>query len=105
MIVMEIHYLNFLVSQEGLALGSAFFNHLLRDFTVVHFHVNNYLRPVAFKGLKYPQDIEITLIRNDLIKNSKPVDVLPHSLDIKNNPKKKDHVLYQYFKNGVVAKY
>jgi len=105
MIVMEIHHLNFLVSQEGLALGSIFFNHLLKDHTVVHFHANNYLRPVKFKGLKFPQDIEITLIRNDLIKNSKPVDVLPHPLDIKNNPKKNDHIFHQYFEDGVVAKY
>lgn len=105
MIVMEIHYLNFLASQEGLALGAAFFNHLLKDFTVVHLHVNNYLRPVKFKGLKFPQDIEITLIRSDLIKNAKPVDALPHPLDIKNNPKKKDHIFYQYFKDGVIAKY
>lgn len=104
-IVMEIHYLNFLCSQEGLALGSAFFNHLLKDFSVIHFHANNYLRPVEFKGLKFPQDIEITLIRNDLIESSKPVNSLPHSLDIKNNPKKNDHIFHQHFKNGVVFKY
>lgn len=105
MIVMEIHYLNFLTSQEGLALGSAFFNHLLRDFSVVHFHANNYLRPVKFKGLKFPQDIEITLIRNDLIKNPTPVKHLPHPLDIKNNPKKSDHILHKNFKDGIVEKY
>ena len=105
MIVMEIHYLNFLCSQEGLALGSAFFNHLLRDFKVAHFHANNYLRPVQFRGLKFPQDIEITLIRNDLVKNSSPVRILPHPLDIKNNPNKKDHIFHQHFKNGVVKKY
>ncbi len=105
MIVMEIHYLKFLASQEGLALGTVFFNHLLKDFKVVHFHVNNYLRPIKFKGLKFPQDIEITLVRNDLVKNFKPVDVLPHPLDIKNNPKKNDHIFHQYFKDGVIAKY
>jgi hypothetical protein len=105
MIVMEVHYLNFLASQEGLALGNTFFNYLLKYFTVVHLHVNNYLRPVRFKGLNFPQDIEITLIRSDLVRSVKPVDVLPHPLDIKNNPKKSDHVFHQYFKDGVIAKY
>jgi hypothetical protein len=105
MIVMEVHYLNFLASQEGLALGSAFFNHLLRDFVVVHLHVNNYLRPVKYKGLKFPQDIEITMVRRDLVENAVPVDELPHPLDIKNNPRKSDHVFYQYFQGGVIAKY
>lgn len=103
MIVMEVHYLNFLASQEGLALGTAFFNHLMKDFTVIHFHVNNYLRPIKFKGLKFPQDIEITLVRNDLIKSTTPVDMLPHPLDIKNNPKKNVHILHQYFKDGVIS--
>jgi hypothetical protein len=78
--------LNYLASQEGLALGSAFFNHLLRDFVVVHLHVNNYLRPVKYKGLKFPQDIEITMVRRDLVQNAVPVDELPHPLDIKKQP-------------------
>ena len=105
LIVMEVHHLNFLTSQEGFALGSIFFNYLLRDFTVVHFHANNFLRPVKFKGLMFPADIEITLLRKDLIKHAQPVEKLPHSLDIKNNPKKRDHIFYSYFKEGVVAKY
>lgn len=105
LVVMEIHYLNFLASQEGMALGSAFFHHLLKDFTVAHFHVNNFLRPIKFKELMFPADIEITLVRNDLVKNAEPVRVLPHPLDIKNNPNKPDHQFHPYFRDGVVAKY
>jgi hypothetical protein len=105
LIVMEIHYLNFLASQEGMALGSAFFHHLLKDFTVAHFHVNNFLRPVKFKDVMFPADIEITLVRNDLVKNPQPVEVLPHPLDMKNNPNKRDHQFHQYFRDGVVARY
>jgi hypothetical protein len=105
LIVMEIHYLNFLASQEGMALGAAFFHHLLKDFTVAHFHVNNFLRPVKFKHVMFPADIEITLIRNDLVKNVHPVEMLPHPLDIKNNPNKRDHQFHKYFRDGVVAKY
>ena len=70
---MEIHYLNFLASQDGMALGTEFFHHLLKYFMVAHLHKNNFLCYIKIKRLMFPADIEITLVRNDLVKYAEPV--------------------------------
>lgn len=103
LIVIEVHYLNFLTSQEGLCTGSIFFDRLLENFSPVHFHINNYLRPIKFKYLKFPSDIELTLIRNDLITQRTPVEELPHELDIVSNPKKHSPSMHKQFISGVIT--
>jgi len=101
-IVIEVHKLNILTSSEGMALGKAFFDRLLKSFNVCHFHVNNYLRPIRYKGLVYPSDIELTLIRKDLCRGDQPVTNLPHPMDEPSCPRKKDPQFYEGFREGVI---
>lgn len=103
-IVIEIHKLNFMTSQEGFVLGGLFFDHLLKNFYVRHLHTNNYIRPFEFGAFKFPSDIELVLIRKDLCKTAplEPVKQLPHHLDRPSNPSKKDFEYYDGFVNGVV---
>ncbi len=105
-IVIEIHKLNFMTSQEGFILGSLFFDHLLKSFHVRHLHTNNYIRPFVFGSFKFPSDIELVLIRKDICKINpvQSVRQLPHHLDRPSNPKKKDLEYYDGFKNGVVKR-
>jgi hypothetical protein len=105
-IVIEIHNLNFMTSQEGFILGSLFFDRLLKNFYVRHLHTNNYIRPFEFGAFKFPSDIELVLIRKDLCKISplEPVKQLPHHLDRPSNPNKKDLEYYDGFVNGVVKR-
>jgi len=101
-IVIEVHNLNFLTSQEGFVLGNIFFNHLLNNFEVTHFHTNNYIRPIRFKGIVFPSDIELVLIRKDLCLDKKPVNILPHHLDKPSNPLKKDPAYHKNFLMGII---
>jgi hypothetical protein len=101
-IIIEIHKLNILSSQEGLELGTILFYNLLNNFYVCHFHTNNYIRPIHYKGIIFPSDIELTLVRKDLCTSKTPVTELPNPLDIPSNPEKKDPSYYQNFLNGII---
>ncbi len=103
MIVVEVHKLNMLTSQEGFALGSLFFDKLLADFVVCHFHVNNYIRPIVYHGLTFPSDIELTLVRRDLVGETKPVEALPHPLDRPATTRKIDPRSWPRFEAGVLV--
>jgi hypothetical protein len=100
--VLEVHCLNILTSQEGYLAGAAFFDRLRRDFHVCHLHVNNYIRPVRYRGLVYPSDIELTLVRKDLCAQTHSVAHLPHPLDRPSNPRKRDPRLHPRFEKGVI---
>lgn len=102
-IVIEIHKLNFMTSQEGCILGGLFFSHLLQNFHVRHFHTNNYIRPFGFGQFKFPSDIELVLIRRDLCHVVSPVNTLPHHLDRPSNPRKKDPLYFERFFEGVIS--
>ena len=102
MIVIEVHKLNMLVSQEGFALASLFVDRLLADFDVCHLHVNNYIRPLAHGGLSFPSDIELTLVRKDLSRRGAPVARLPHPLDQPATRRKPDPDLHPRFEAGVL---
>lgn len=100
--VFEIHKLNFLITEEGALLGKLFFERILKNFHVQHFHTNNYIRPIHFKGLIYPSDIELTLIRKDLCEEVKPVDSLPHIFDRVSAPHKTDPRYHSQFVDGII---
>lgn len=102
MIVIEIHRLNMLTSEEGFALGHAFFQKLLKNFHVCHLHANNFLRPVHYKGLIFPSDIELTLVRKDICSAISPVQRLPHPLDRASSPKKSNPAFFPLFEQGVI---
>lgn len=100
-ILLEVHCLNILNTNEGLLLCSLLIDKLLKNFKVCHFHVNNGLKPLNLDGLKFPGVIELTLIRSDRCKIHQDVEELPHALDI-HNPRKRVPSFYTNFDNGVI---
>ena len=103
MIVIEVHKLNMLTSAEGFALGQVFFRHLLDQFDVLHFHINNYIEPIRYRGLLFPSDIELTLVRKNIHRSGDPVASLPHKLDRRSTNRKPDPRLFPIFSDGVIA--
>lgn len=100
-IVLEVHCLNILNTNEGLLLCSLFIDKLLKNFKVCHFHVNNGLHPLNLQGLKFPGVIELTLIRSDRCKMHQNIARIPHDLDV-NDQRKRVPELYANFDNGVI---
>ena len=92
LIAIELHHLEFILTNRFSALGfEAFIRRLLEDFEVVHIHPNNNRRPVFHKGIEIPPVIEMTLLRKNRFagtRSSEPVS-LPHPLDSDNSPRRK----------------
>lgn len=92
-IVLEVHYLQALLTPFGFQQIEACFDRLRRTHEVVHIHPNNAMRPVTRGDLSIPPALEITLYRKDRVR---PVDralVFPHPLDATNIPNLPDYPL------------
>ena len=100
-IVMELHDLEFLMTNKYAAIGfESFLIHLRRVFEVVHIHPNNNRRPVYHQEIEIPPVIEMTLVRKDRVKID-PHGVggeLPHPLDSDNSPKRKGMIFSSEWK-------
>ena len=101
-IVLELHCLNVANTQEGLLLLTLTMDKILKYFNVSHFHVNNGVHPLIFKGLKFPGVIELTFIRKDRCLSHAPVKKLPHYLDIASFPNKQNPDFYSKFLGGII---
>ena len=62
------------------------FKSLLQDFVVVHSKPNNADTTFSFAGYAFPNTLEVTLVSRRFAEPQKPVEELPHPLDVKNNP-------------------
>lgn len=80
----EFHHLQLLWDRKSLDNLNIFFDKLLKNFTVVHLHPNNYERGYVKDGITIPPVLEITFLRNDRIKQKSPAQVFPHPLDFNN---------------------
>lgn len=92
LIAIELHHLEFILTNQFSALGfEAFVTRLLEDFEVVHIHPNNNRRPVFHKGIEIPPVIEMTLLRKDRFAGTRSSEAvsLPHPLDSDNSPRRK----------------
>ena len=97
-VIIEFHHLHKMFGLDFLHMISALFEKLYRDFSICHVHPNNHAgrdRMTTFDGISIPSEIEITLIRNDLIStcHSDQKIMLPHELDRKNVPEQEDIVM------------
>ena len=97
-VVIEFHNLHKMFGLDFLHMISALFEKLYRDFSICHVHPNNHAGRdgiKTFDGISIPSEIEITLIRNDLIStcHSDQKIMLPHELDRKNVPEQEDIVM------------
>jgi len=85
-ICIEFHNLHLMWDRESLDNLNIVFNKLLKNFTIVHLHPNNYESGFVKNGVTIPPVLEITLLRNDRIKQRGSVNVFPHPLDFDNAP-------------------
>ena len=80
----EFHHFHLLWDRKSLDNVNVFFDKLLKNFTVVHLHPNNYEGVFVKDGINIPPVLEITFLRNDRIKQKSPAQVFPHPLDFDN---------------------
>jgi hypothetical protein len=85
-ICIEFHSLQLMWKRENLNNLNTVFNKLLKNFTIVHLHPNNHERGFVKDNITIPPVLEITLLRNDRIKQKSPAKVFPHPLDFDNAP-------------------
>jgi len=100
-LAIEFHELDLLASKGGFELIRFAFSKLLKIFSVVHIHPNNYRKPISIGEFLIPPYMEFTFLRNDRIRHiniKKKVDKdfqlsFPHYLDSPNTPKKLNYTL------------
>jgi hypothetical protein len=85
--VIEFHYLHELLNKRYFELVSRAFEKLLQTHSVVHNHPNNCCGSVKADGLELPRIAEITLQRNDRLKQRAYRTIFPHRLDRDNTRK------------------
>ena len=96
-VVVEFHNFDMAFEVNGLALLNAVFDKLLRQFSPVHIHPNNYSPAEWHFGLEIPPVLEFTFLRNDFVQKDAHPLIFPHPLDRLNNEKKADVVLPEYW--------
>jgi hypothetical protein len=94
-IVIEIHDVESWRHPQFFAVVSAFFDHLLRHFWVVHNHPNNCCGLIDLCGITAPRVFELTLLRKDRCEPEGYSLRFPHPLDRPNIARRKDLVLPQ----------
>ena len=90
--IIEFHFLQKLFEKDFLKMFSAIFEKIYKNFSICHVHPNNCCGIAELDGIAIPRVIEVTFIRNDLVKKySKNKEIiLPHRLDIKNVKENED---------------
>jgi hypothetical protein len=82
----EFHSLQSLFDRNFLKMITAIFEKIYKNFSVCHVHPNNCCGIASLNGVSVPKVIEVTFVRNDVVKqflNDSNVS-LPHDLDRKN---------------------
>jgi len=92
-LVIEFHHLDalgqpFVCRRIGEALEK-----LRLDFVPIHLHPNNYAGVVRIAGFPVPPLLEVTFLRNDRCRSTRPRTDFPHPLDRDNVPRKRPAVL------------
>jgi hypothetical protein len=80
------HFMEFMNTYSFLILEQVF-DKLLSEFYIVHLHPNNSDRLEKIGELSYPQVLEFTFLRKDLVLKPEHKDFtsLPHELDVRND--------------------
>ncbi len=92
-IVLELHFLEWLLDPVGFDFMFASLDRLLRRYHVVHLHPNNLAPPVTASGLAIPRLLEVTLLRHDRARPTGYANQFPHPLDRRNRTDRRDHAL------------
>ncbi|PXW70353.1 methyltransferase FkbM-like protein [Loktanella sp. PT4BL] len=93
-IVIELHHLpSILAKPKFLNRALTAIKKLQDDFVTVHLHPNNVSGTVEIEGEMIPRVVEVTLLRRDRAQGLRPVESLPHPLDVRHNLRKPALVL------------
>lgn len=88
-IVIELHHLLMVTSRSGRKLFDLLLGKLRASHTIVHAHPNNCCSKISIGRSSWPEILELTLVRTDLLKHEKSSTVgLPHRLDQNNTAKR-----------------
>ena len=93
--IIEFHSLENLFQRSFLQMVSSIFEKIYQNFSICHVHPNNCCGLAALSGIEVPRVMEVTFIRNDLLKDyiiEGSVN-LPHPLDRKNVTKNDELLL------------
>ncbi len=93
--VIEFHGMDRLFREDFFLMHSDIMEKIYSLFSVVHAHPNNCCGFVERGGVRVPRVVELTFLRNDLVKPFQTNEeiCLPHSLDRKNVSRHRDLVL------------
>jgi hypothetical protein len=80
-IVIEIHDIDKWAHPAFFYIVNTFFEKILKNFSVVHLHPNNYGRVVTIDGIELPETIEFTFLRKDRCEFKGYCDTFPDELD------------------------
>ena len=83
-LVIEFHGLNDLAEKRGFELINLAFHKVLKDFDLVHAHVNNWTSTRRYKGYELPPLMEFSFLRKDRSSKHEFATQFPHPLDATN---------------------
>ena len=86
-IVLELHGLSALRDESRGPQLLAAMQHIARYHAPVHVHANNYDELVRFDSWWFPNAIEVSLVRNDLMSNPRPAVSIRTDLDAPCDPR------------------
>lgn len=97
-LVIEFHNFESLHNISFLKLYYSVFIKILKYFTIIHIHPNNFAKVVDLNNKKISDIMEFTFLRNDLMRYKKNIKYsLPHLKDKKNSEKDDDITLPKTF--------
>lgn len=85
-IIVEFHNFHQLDNKPHYNLVNAAIEKIRERFEPVHLHANNFEKVANVHGVLMPNAIEVTFLRKDRVKDNTRLRVLPHVLDLPNNP-------------------
>ena len=86
-LVIEFHYFEQILNEFSFINIQNALNKILYNFKVCHIHPNNCCGVHYLGNIDVPSVLEITFLRNDLLKKLGSIDKLPHKLDRKHKSK------------------
>ena len=97
-LIIEFHDFLYLGNHFGNRIYDEVFDKILKYFTICHIHPNNFGSTKFINNINIPSLLEFTFINNKLVKTRNKIQkTIPHPLDKKNNPLKKDIALPDCF--------
>lgn len=92
-IIIEFHNLHRLMDSSHFPLISSVFKKMLREFNIVHMHVNNCAKSHRFKQMQIWPVVEFTFLKKEYCTDSEEGLKIPHPLDQPNILGRKNFVI------------